>query len=226
MTTWAAYTRVSTSHQAESGLGLEAQRAKLEAWATYNGVELRWFTDAGLTGKNTDRPELQAALAALDSGECSGLVVYKLCRLTRSTRDLLSLMDRFRDDGGPGFVSCLENLDTTSAMGRFVLTIMGAVNALEADLISERTKAALQAKRVRGEALGGRAPYGWRKAGACLAPVVQEQAAARRAKELHNSGESLRAVGRALAAEGYAPRGKTWNPAAVQRAVTADLVQS
>ena len=86
-----AYIRVSTAQQAEEGVSLEAQQARIAAYCMANGLELvNTFTDAGLSGKRADnRPGLQAALEAVcnDGGI---LVVYSLSRLARSVGDTSS----------------------------------------------------------------------------------------------------------------------------------------
>jgi DNA invertase Pin-like site-specific DNA recombinase len=216
---WAAYARVSTGKQAASGLGLEDQRRKLLAWAEYNGHDVELFVDAGESGKNTNRPELQRALSAIRRREFDGLVVVKLDRLSRSVRDLLNLMDEFRHAGGPGFVSCEEALDTTTAMGRFVLVIFGALAQLERELIGERTSAALQVKAARGEYTGGRVPFGKRLAddGVTLLDDGALYAAAERANTLRVVGHSLRSIGAHLKVEGFKPPGKAWHTESVKR---------
>src|SRR5690606_26004464 len=87
-----AYVRVSTDKQASDGNSLDAQRAKLEAYAAAFGLEVVALeVDAGVSAKSLDRPALQRALAMLDAGEADGLLVTKLDRLTRSVRDLCEL---------------------------------------------------------------------------------------------------------------------------------------
>ena len=106
------------------------------------------------SGKNTERPELQRMLDALREGDA--VVVYKLDRISRSVQDLESLAKTF-EEAGVEFVSICDQIDTTTAMGRFFFHIMGAVVELERDIIVERTKAGLEAARARGR-IGGRKP--------------------------------------------------------------------
>lgn len=223
MSRWAAYCRVSTSMQAVSGLGLADQEQKLRAWGTFNGHDIELFVDAGESGKNTDRPELQRALAACRRREFDGLVVVKLDRLSRSVKDLLDLMDLFKSDDGPGFVSCQESFDTRTAMGRFVLLIFGAMAQLERELIGERTSAALAVKTARGEYTGGFCRIGERldDDGVSVVPDGAEMAAAREAAHLHRLGWSLRQIGTELDRRGHKPRGKAWHPSAVSRLLDA-----
>ena len=91
MKTAIGYIRVSTEQQANEGVSLDAQRAKIEAWCTHNGYELvQVYVDAGISGKSMDkRPGLQDALKSLKKG--MALVSYSLSRLARSTKDAISI---------------------------------------------------------------------------------------------------------------------------------------
>jgi DNA invertase Pin-like site-specific DNA recombinase len=143
------YYRVSTGRQGKSGLGLEAQRA---AVATYlNGGD--WSIVAEFTevesGKRSDRPALDQALAAARLHRAS-LVVSKVDRLTRSVAFLSRLLEAGVD------VRFADLPQIEGATGRFLLQQMVAVAELEAGMISARTKAALRAAAKRGKKLGGR----------------------------------------------------------------------
>ena len=92
----AGYVRVSTEQQADEGVSLDAQHTKLQAYAVAMDLELvAVFEDAGRSAKSLARPGLQAALASLEHGSASGLLVAKLDRLTRSVRDLGELVERY-----------------------------------------------------------------------------------------------------------------------------------
>jgi DNA invertase Pin-like site-specific DNA recombinase len=142
------YYRVSTARQGKSGLGLEAQRA---AVATYlnggNWQIVDEFTEVE-SGKRSDRPELDKALAAARLHRCP-LVVSKVDRLTRSVAFLSRLLEAGVD------VRFADLPQIEGATGRFLLQQMVAVAELEAGMISARTKAALAAAKRRGVVLGG-----------------------------------------------------------------------
>ncbi len=110
------YCRVSTPGQATEGVSLEAQRTAIEAWASTQGRDvLQVFTDAGLSGKRADnRPALQQALA-LATTQRAVVVVYKLDRLARSTRDALEIAERL-SVAGADLVSLSEQIDTTTVI--------------------------------------------------------------------------------------------------------------
>lgn len=150
------YVRVSTAEQASSGLGLEAQRAAITAWAASRGLEVTVYEDAGITGTSMEkRPALAEALAAARDGAV--LVAYSLSRFARSTRDMLIIAERLKRQGAD-LVSLTESIDTTTATGRLVFTLLSALSQFERDLTSERTKAALAALKARGVKLGPKHP--------------------------------------------------------------------
>ena len=156
-----AYLRVSTDHQAEHGVSLDAQRAKTTAYAALYDIDLvAVIVDAGISAKSLDRDGLNEALGYLEAGHADALLVVKLDRLTRSVKDLGWLLDHVFHRWA--LLSVSENIDTRSAAGRLVLNVLASVAQWERETTSERTKAALAHKRRQGEYTGGRPPYGWR----------------------------------------------------------------
>jgi DNA invertase Pin-like site-specific DNA recombinase len=154
------YVRVSTSEQGESGLGLEAQRAQIEAAAAARGAEIvGWFEDVQ-SGGDFGRPGLQNALGwlrpQLQPYPPDGLIVAKLDRLARSVVDFGLILRRAEMEGW-SIVALDLGVDTTTAAGRLVANVLMAVAQWEREIIGERTKAALAAKAARGEQVG-RAP--------------------------------------------------------------------
>ena len=162
MTTRAiGYIRVSTSEQADSGLSLAAQRKKIEAQATLSELTLvDVLQDAGETAKDLHRPALTDLLNRIDTGQIACVIVAKLDRLTRSTKDLADLLSTFKEKQ-VDFISTAESFDTSSATGRTVLNMIGVIAQWERESISERTSAALQEKRAQGRATGGVPPFGY-----------------------------------------------------------------
>jgi DNA invertase Pin-like site-specific DNA recombinase len=165
------YARVSTLDQ-----NLALQRDALMAV----GCE-RIFADEGVSGTITARRGLDAALAALSAGDT--LIVWKLDRLGRSLSHLVTLIAEL-DGRGISFRSLSDPIDTTSAGGRLVMHIMGALAEFERGLIVERTQAGIQAAKKRGVHLGRRPS---------LAPAQVDHA-----KTLIERGESPRAVARTM----------------------------
>ena len=135
------YARVSTDEQ-NTTMQLNALRAI--------GCE-RIFCDEGISGAATDRRELNRALRALTAGDV--LVVWKLDRLGRSLAHLIQVTTRLEAEG-IGFRSLSEAIDTTTASGRLLFHIMGAIAEFERSLISERTRAGMAAAKASGQHVG------------------------------------------------------------------------
>ena len=137
------YARVSTNDQ-----GTTTQVAALKA----AGCERIYREKA--SGGRWDRPELHRLLDQLRKGDV--LVVWKLDRLSRSLRDVLTIMERL-SDGGAGFRSLTEAIDTTTPAGRMMMQMVGAFAEFERAMLRERTKAGLESARREGR-IGGRRP--------------------------------------------------------------------
>ena len=137
------YARVSTDDQDTA-----AQVAALNA----AGCERIYREKA--SGGRWDRPELHRLLDQMRKGDV--LVVWKLDRLSRSLRDVLTVMERLRDSGA-GFRSLTEAIDTTTAAGRMMMQMVGVFAEFERAMLKERTKAGLDAAREEGR-IGGRRP--------------------------------------------------------------------
>lgn len=142
--------------------------------------------------------------------EIGRMIVLKLDRLTRSTRDLAELLDLFGKHDA-SLVSVSEHLDTQSAAGRMVTNMLGVVAQWEREAIAERTSAALEHKRRNGRAYG-RTPFGYRREGDELIPNATQKRALREAQAMHESGASLRQIAAHLQAFGIKPNngGSTW----------------
>ena len=220
MATAVGYVRVSTQGQADDGVSLDAQRAKIQAWAEFNGYVLGdVFADEGISGTREDRPGLALALGAVRRGDA--LVVYSLSRLARSTRHTLEIGERL-EKVGADLVSLSERIDTTNAAGKMVFRMLAVLAEFERDQTSERTSMALRHKRSRGEKTGGDVPYGFDldADGVHLVENVQEQAVIRVARELHGSGLSLRKVAAELHGRGLVARnGSRFQATQIQRMV-------
>ena len=137
-----AYIRVSTKEQ-NTGRQHEDFTAK--------GIVLDKVFEEKLSGKNTDRPQLQAMLAYLREGDT--LYVESFSRLARSTRDLLNIVNTLTEKG-VSFVSLKENVDTTTSQGKFMLTVFAGLYELERDYILERQREGIDLALKEGR------PYG------------------------------------------------------------------
>jgi DNA invertase Pin-like site-specific DNA recombinase len=215
------YVRVSTDRQAELGVSLEAQEAKIRAMATVQGAELlEVIIDGGESAKNLNRPGLQRLLALVDSGKVEAVIIAKLDRLTRSVKDLCSLLELF-EKRSVALISVAESLDTASAAGRLVITIMAAVSQWEREAIGERTRDALRHKRTSGERVGN-IRFGFRLSpdGKHVEPDPGEQGVLTEIRHLRQGGHTLRGIAAALNRKALRTRrGSAWRLEHVARII-------
>lgn len=215
------YLRVSTREQGRSGLGLEAQRVALQRFAEAEGLEVAGEFLEVETGKGSDaldrRPQLRAALAEARQRNCM-VAVAKLDRLSRDVAFIAGLMAQ-----RVPFVVAELGADADS----FMLHLYAALAEKERLLISQRTKAALQAAKARGVVLGGdRGGLAkGRAAGTARSATVRAEQASSFAADVAPAINALKATGRSLrdiAAElnrrGItSARGGEWSAKGVQR---------
>ena len=149
------YVRVSTQEQADSGAGLAAQRTAIEAEVKRRGwVLVAILEDAGVSGKSTkNRKALDAALSMLEAHVADGLVVAKVDRLARSLIDFCQLTEQAKA-GGWSLIALDAAFDQTTPQGRAMTQMLGVFAELEREMISQRTKDGLAAKRADGVVLG------------------------------------------------------------------------
>ena len=200
------YCRVSTAEQADSGLGLEAQRQAIRSECERRGWELVAVEeDAGVSGKVTSRPGLQRALSACSRGEADGLVVAKLDRLSRSVQHAAQLLAEAEREGW-ALVALDLGVDLSTPAGEVMAHVLAAIAQFERRLIGQRTKDALAVKRAEGVRLG-------------RPQVLPRQVVARIARE-RAAGRSLQAIADGLNAEGVATAhgGAKWWPSTVGKA--------
>lgn len=214
-----AYYRVSTARQGESGLGLEAQRTKVQQLARERGaVVVAEFTEVE-SGRKSDRPQLAAAL---EEARKRGAVVAvaKIDRIARDAELVLRLSREAEANGMGGFLFCdLPDVDATTAAGRMVLSVMASVAEFEGRRISERTREALAAAKARGVQLGGLRPNtisrndGARDRAQAAAEPLRPLLVA-----LQAQGVTLQGMADALAAAGTRTKaGKPLSPTQVKR---------
>lgn len=216
------YIRVSTEEQATHGISLEAQREKIQAYAVTKDLEFVGIVeDAGKSAKNLKRPGVQKVLNMVRRKEIGAVIIVKLDRMFRSTRDALDTAEIF-DKRGVALHSIGESLDTQSAMGRFFFTLTAALAEMERGLVGERTKAALKKKRDNSEKTGGGVPYGFDAVEGKLVKNPEEQKTKTRIAKLRKGGASYQKVADTLNAEGIsAKRGGAWTAIQVSRASKA-----
>ena len=158
------YIRVSKIEENQQGVSLDAQERNINIYCQLNNLILQSILrDEGESGKDLKREGVRQLIQLVEEKKIQAVIVYKLDRLSRRVIDTLNLIEKF-EEHGVSFHSITEKIDTTTAIGRFFVTVLAAIAQIERDLISERTKAALQFKKLRGDRVGG-VPYGYKAIG-------------------------------------------------------------
>lgn len=159
------YVRVSTLEQAEEGFSIRAQEEKLTDYARIKDWNVfKIYRDEGISGKNiTERPAMVEMIKDIQEKKIDNVLVYKIDRLTRSTVDLIKLVELFNENNC-FFNSLSESVDTMSASGRMFLKIIGIFAEFERENIIERSKLGFERKVREGYSLCSRTPsYGYDK---------------------------------------------------------------
>lgn len=213
------YCRVSSDEQAREGVSLAAQEARIRAFCAAQGLPLAdVLVDAGQSASTLDRPALRDLLGRIEAGAVGTVVVAKLDRLTRRTRDLLQLVEDVLRPQGVELVSLSEQLDTRTPGGVLMLTMLGAVAQMEREQVGERTRAALAYKRERGERVGT-TPLGFRTPtpGAPMEPAEWELEPVRVILARRAAGVPFRAIAAELRMRGErTKRGGRWHASTVR----------
>jgi DNA invertase Pin-like site-specific DNA recombinase len=207
-----AYYRVSTAKQGRSGLGLEAQQASVQAYIKDGQIVAEYIEVE--SGKRNDRPELAQAIAHTRR-EGATLIIAKLDRLARSVAFIFALRD-----SGVKFLACDMPEANTLTIG-----LLAALAQHERELISERTKAALIAKKARGCILGSPQNLtreATEKAAAARSRIAKENTANKRATELallyRERGLSYKSIAETLNSNGHlARRGGRFHACTIER---------
>jgi site-specific DNA recombinase len=219
MKTAIGYVRVSSEEQADSGLGLEAQRQRIAAFCAMKGLELaQTFEDAAVSGGKplASRPAGSRLLAEARKSK-SVVVVAKLDRLFRSVADAAAVIADF-DKKGIELIAIAENFDMTNPFGRAMAQMCAIFAELERSMIRERTKAAMGVKRTRRERISRHAPFGWDFGpDGSLLENVQEEEVLRSIHALRAEGKSFQAIANMLNEKGIAAKqGGTWGHTSVR----------
>lgn len=223
------YIRVSTDEQASEGISIEAQQAKLLAYCQQRGLQVaEMIVDAGVSGGKylSQRPGGQKLIEILKARKASHVVAIKLDRLFRNAADGLWTIETWDNDGISTHLIDINGmgLDTSSPMGRMMLTMMAGFAQLERSMIRDRTKVALNHKKATGKKYC-QSVYGYDfDDDGNAVNNADEQATITLIFALRKAGKSLRAIATHLTEIGATTkRGGGWAAATVKRILENSL---
>ena len=213
----AIYTRVSTEDQAKEGFSLDAQMEKLRAYCSARGWEIAGsYVDNGYSGRDTNRPAYRKMMEDIDKWDA--LLVMKMDRIHRNSKNFMMMMENLNEKNKE-FVSMTESLDTSTAMGRFVMDIIQRIAQLESEQIGERVYVGMRQKAKDGKGmLGSPAPYGYEYNDGNFVEVDDEIDTVKRIYEMYLNGSSLGDIASWLEKEGVkTKKGGRWDKKTVAR---------
>lgn len=215
------YIRVSTEDQAREGFSLGEQEEKLRQLCKYKDFEIfKVYKDAGISAKNMkDRPAFQQMLDDMKTGKFNYIVAYKLDRVTRSVRDLevlISTLEQYHC-----YLICdRDDVNTSTANGRFFVRMLTVLSQLEIEIVSERTKFGLNGAIKAGH-IPGKVPLGYyRDIDKTLKVDVTTKDIVLRIFELYLEGKSYQSISNILNQEKVlSPNNKKWCDSTIDRII-------
>lgn len=189
----AIYTRVSTEDQAKEGFSLDAQLDKLRSYCNARDWDIGGeYIDDGYSGRNIKRPAYSKMMEEIDTWHI--LLVIKMDRIHRNSKNFMLMMEHLKKENKE-FVSMSESLDTSTAMGRFVMDIIQRIAQLESEQIGERVYVGMEQKaRTQGGNLGFNIPYGYDYSDGKLVINQLERTHVEQIFDLYQSGMSMKKI--------------------------------
>ena len=213
----AIYVRVSTEEQAAEGYSIDAQKELLQDYCLVEGWDVAGvYEDDGFSGRNDKRPAYRRMMAEMDSWDL--ILVIKMDRIHRNSRNFMNMMEVL-DRHGKMFVSQSESLDTTNALGRFVVDMIQRLAQLESEQIGERTHMGMREKAETLEdategkrTMGFTPPFGYRLENGALKEDEDELPVVKRMFDEYAEGRTVDEICWTLNREGILTRrGNPWN---------------
>ena len=214
---------VRQSVDKKDSISIETQIETCRRKTTSGDVKV--FADKGFSGKSTDRPEFQSMMKEIRKGHATKIIIYKLDRISRSLIDFLTMRQEFAKYNVE-LVSCMEDFDTSTSVGKLLLNILMMFAEMERETIQKRIKDNYYARGEKGFYLGGYAPFGYTKVETSIngkktytfEEKPEESAILRQVYETYAAGASLAEIARWLTAEKiHTARGDRWSPNTVSR---------
>ena len=199
----AIYARVSTEEQAQEGFSIRAQQQKLKEYANIKDWSIYdIYLDEGISGKNlTERPAITQMISDIKAKNIKNVLVFKIDRLTRSTADLVYLIDLFKEHDC-GFNSLMESIDTSTASGRMFIKIIGIFAEFERENIAERVRVGFERKAREGYTIASKCiSYGYDRVNGQKIQTINEGEAqnVRMIFDMYvNQGMSLEGIAKSL----------------------------
>lgn len=206
----AIYTRVSTEDQAKEGFSLDAQLEKLRAYCTARGWSVAGeYVDDGYSGRKARRPAYIRMMEEQEKWDT--LLVIKMDRIHRNSKNFMTMMEELGREGKE-FVSMMESLDTSTAMGRFVMDIIQRIAQLESEQIGERVYIGMEQKaKTNGGMLGFNIPYGYDYVNGKLVENKTEALQVKKIYEMYLSGQSMKKIAKTFNDQGIPTKqNKKW----------------
>ncbi len=213
----ALYCRVSTEMQRDKGESIANQKSRLTEYAQEKNYKYKIYEDAGFSAKDTNRPAIKQLVDDVKNGKIERILVTKIDRITRRIKDLLDLLQLF-EEYDVSFKSLSQPIDTSSAMGRGFLNLLGVFAEMERDMVSERVGEDMRHRAKNGKWNGGVVPYGYKLKDKQLYISPEEADSLKKIYNKYIELESLRGVTQWLNGNGYKTRNnKSWAAASISR---------
>jgi len=213
----AIYTRVSTEDQAKEGYSLAAQKERLEAYCEAQDWEIiDHYIDDGHSGRNTRRPAYRRMMDEREKWDI--ILVMKMDRIHRNSKNFMMMMENL-EKWGKKFSSMNESLDTSNAVGRFVVDIIQRIAQLESEQIGERTYMGMRQKAESGQGMMGfRVPYGYSLRNGELIQADEEALIVHTIYEQYLAGRTMDMISWGLNKDGIGTKsGNQWTVWSISR---------
>lgn len=211
------YIRVSTEDQAETGSGLEYQQEAIESFAKSQGYQLLHIIQDEISGATDpiNRPGFSSIAQMAMDKSFDVLLVWKFDRLSRHLVYAVQTVAKMQELDVT-LKSVTEPIDTSSAMGQMIFSVLAGMASMERDNITQRTRAGRVKKAEKGGYAGGVAPLGYNRTEQGLQLNENEATVVRRIFELRNQSRPLRSIAQTLTIEGHrTKKGGTWHASTV-----------
>lgn len=214
------YPRVSTEDQFRNGHSLDEQKERMLKLCDYKNYEVyKVYEDAGISAKNMNRPAFQEMIQDIKNGKINKIIVYKLDRLTRSIKDLEEICT-FLEENNCSLESMCEDINTSTANGKFFIRMLTILAQLEIERTSERTKFGMVGAVKKGHFVG-RPPIGYDKVDKKLVINDIESEVIIRIFDLYIKGIAANAITKLLNEEKALNR--KWIPTLVDRILSNEI---